>query len=270
MAEIGYRHFASNSVHMSAGRVRWLMATGRSSGPSLTSAPVCCTGMSDRGPRDEATESVEVEVEVFGKKGSMEEFEQMRNALKRNDRFSEVENNRTEVNEVANPGSDTPVTVTPLQPQPANQARNSIPTGENTSIISVGSTWQGTLKIEGSVRVEGQLSGEIEARDTVNVAEGAEVNAKVRAAFVSIAGRFQGEVHCSERLEIMPTGRVNAELMTKSFVVHEGAVLEGQVQMTDGKRPTAHAEGTKATETTKPASAPVANGSSVKEPVKAG
>ena len=207
---------------------------------------------------------------VFGKKGSMEEFEQMRNALKRNDRFSEAENNRTEGIEVANPGSDTPVTVTPLQPQPANQASNAMPTGENTSIISVGSTWQGTLKIEGSVRVEGQLSGEIEARDTVNVAEGAEVNAKVRAAFVSIAGRFQGEVHCSERLEIMPTGRVNAELLTKSFVVHEGAVLEGQVQMTDGKRPAVRVEAPKSPETTKPTLAPTTNGASAKEPVKAG
>jgi len=246
------------------------MAASRSSGPSLPGALACCAGLSDRGPRDEATESVEVEVVVFGKKGSMEEFEQMRNALKRNDRFSEAENNRTEGIEVANPGSDTPVTVTPLQPQPANQASNAMPTGENTSIISVGSTWQGTLKIEGSVRVEGQLSGEIEARDTVNVAEGAEVNAKVRAAFVSIAGRFQGEVHCSERLEIMPTGRVNAELLTKSFVVHEGAVLEGQVQMTDGKRPAVRVEAPKSPEATKPTSVPTTNGASAKEPVKAG
>ncbi|HLH74113.1 MAG TPA: polymer-forming cytoskeletal protein [Chloroflexota bacterium] len=212
---------------------------------------------------------VEVEEDMFGKKGSMEEFEQLRNALKRNDRFSDGENNRSEGADVANPGSDTPITVTPLPPQAA-QASNPAPSGERTSIISIGSTWQGTLKIEGSVRVEGQLSGEIEARDTVCVAEGAEVNAKVRAAFVSIAGRFQGQVHCSERLEILPTGRVNAELMTKSFVVHEGAVLEGQVQMTDGKRPAASAEPPKPGDGAKPAPATPANGTPAKEPIKTG
>jgi cytoskeletal protein CcmA (bactofilin family) len=103
-----------------------------------------------------------------------------------------------------------------------------------SSVVSTGSTWDGTLTIEGSVRIDGSLSGEIEARGTVHVSKGAEVNAKVRAAYLVIAGTFHGEALCGERLEIMPTGHVTGELTTKSLVVHEGSFLEGQLRMTNG------------------------------------
>lgn len=113
-----------------------------------------------------------------------------------------------------------------------NRQPSAIPVDEQSSVCSQNANWQGTLKIEGSVRVNGQLSGEIEARDTVFVAESARVDAKVRANSVIIAGSFQGQVYCSERLEILPTGRVTGEVTTRSLVVHEGAFAEGQVHMT--------------------------------------
>lgn len=93
---------------------------------------------------------------------------------------------------------------------------------------------QGNLKSDGSVRIEGQVTGEVDAKDTVHVCETAKVDAKVRAAFVVIAGDLEGEVHCSERLEILPSGRVKAHLTTKSLMICEGAFIEGQIQMSNG------------------------------------
>lgn len=174
---------------------------------------------------------VEVEADVFGKKDSIQEFEAMRTALKRAERFGDEEGETEMRNDATANNYNTPSQVV----SPARPANVPTPNTDRSSIVSIGSTWNGTLKIDGSVRVEGQLSGEIEARDTVWIAEGAEVDAKVRASVVSIAGRFQGQVDCSERLEITPTGRVKAELATKSLVVHEGAIVEGQIQMLDTK-----------------------------------
>lgn len=101
------------------------------------------------------------------------------------------------------------------------------------SVISAGSAWQGSLKIDGSVRIEGRLSGEIETQETVHVMEGAQVDANVSAAFVVIAGTFQGQVDCSERLELMPKSRTKGELTTKLLTVHEGAFIDGQLHMQD-------------------------------------
>jgi cytoskeletal protein CcmA (bactofilin family) len=171
---------------------------------------------------------------VFGRKDSIQEFEQMRQALKPAERFA----NR--------PDSETGLSPDSVD---ANGARvnNSVtqPSGilvppeidHRSSVVSVGSSWEGTLKIDGSVRLEGQVSGEVDAKDTVFVAETAKVNAKVRAAQVIIAGSFEGEVDCTDRLQVMPTGRVKAQLTTKLLTVFEGAIIEGMVHMSGASAP---------------------------------
>ncbi len=181
---------------------------------------------------------------MFGRKpkDEMKEFEQMRQAFRPSDRAAEsgpaserADTRRDGPEAPAYPEFQPTTNITLASAGGQRHAAKGTPTPPEkcTSIVSTGSAWQGTLKIEGSVRIDGQLSGEIDARGTVHVSEGAQVNAKVRAAFVIIAGTFQGQVQCSERLEIAPTGRVRAELTTRSLVVHEGAFTEGQIHMVD-------------------------------------
>jgi cytoskeletal protein CcmA (bactofilin family) len=107
------------------------------------------------------------------------------------------------------------------------------------NVIAAGSRWSGSLNIEDSVRIEGQVSGEIIAKGTVHIADGARVDAKVRAAFVIVNGAFKGEVRCTERLELMPKSRVEGEIVTKVLNVHEGAIVDGSIQMQLDKEPPA-------------------------------
>jgi cytoskeletal protein CcmA (bactofilin family) len=133
----------------------------------------------------------------------------------------------------ANPAPATPMSPVVRPEEPRKPAVPSSTLPDLSSVVSTGSSWQGSLKVEGSVRVEGKLSGEVDAGELVFVAETAEVDAELRAATVVIAGRFKGKVQSRERLEIMPTGKVSAELTTKSLVVHDGAFVEGQVHMSE-------------------------------------
>lgn len=171
---------------------------------------------------------------MFGKKDTMKEFEQMRQALKPAERYATRPDSEG-IDPIENSGRSNGAASS--SEAPVHPLADGIGMGEVQSILSVGSSWQGTLKIDGSVRIDGQMTGEIEAKETVYVAETARMNAKVRAAFVVIAGTFEGEVDCSERLQVMPSGRVKAELTTKSLTVFEGAVIEGQVRMTRTEAP---------------------------------
>ena len=92
---------------------------------------------------------------------------------------------------------------------------------------------------------------------------GAEVDAKVRAAYVVIAGSFQGQVECSERLEITPTGHFTGQLTTKSLVVHEGAFVDGQVRMSLDK------PGSEATASEEPANGKTDAHDSAEKPYRA-
>lgn len=184
---------------------------------------------------------------VFNRWDGIKEFERMRQALKSAERFATP----VAVSDVSPPTSlraaSPPAEIaTNVQNNLEKESREATmavsssvhavaqkPSEQFASIVSSGSTFQGSLKVDDSVRIEGQVTGEIEAHNTVYVAEGAQVDAKVRAAFVVIAGQFQGEVVCGERLEILPTGCVRALLTTKSLVVHEGAFIDGQIHMTN-------------------------------------
>jgi cytoskeletal protein CcmA (bactofilin family) len=164
---------------------------------------------------------------MFGKKDGIKEFEQMRQALKPAERYairSDSEN--------ASIGEGQKVATANAAPEVSMAPALGLDIDERSSVVSFGSCWQGNLKIDGSVRIDGQVSGEVDARETVYVAESAKVNAKIRAARVIIAGEIEGEVNCSDRLEVMPTGRVRAELTTRTLTVFEGAFIEGQIHMT--------------------------------------
>lgn len=105
------------------------------------------------------------------------------------------------------------------------------PPDKCTNVIASGAKWQGTLTVDDSVRVEGNFEGEIEAKGTVHVSAGARVDAKVRAAFVVVAGEFKGEIRCDQRVDLLPRSRVSGEVITKVLSVQEGATLDGRVQM---------------------------------------
>ena len=101
-----------------------------------------------------------------------------------------------------------------------------------TNVIATGARWKGSLKVDDSVRVDGHFSGDIDTKGTVQVSEGADIDAKIHAAFVVISGSFKGEIKCDQRVELMPRSRVTGEIVTKILSVHEGATLDGGVQMT--------------------------------------
>jgi cytoskeletal protein CcmA (bactofilin family) len=84
------------------------------------------------------------------------------------------------------------------------------------------------------VRVEGVFAGEIQTKGTVHVMDGAQVDAKIRAAFVLISGSFQGEIRCEQRVDLLPRARVSGEIYTRGFTCQEGARLDARVQMSGG------------------------------------
>ena len=163
---------------------------------------------------------------MFGRKSSMKEFAPMGEALKPTER------------DATQPEPVVPaVVVNPTLSDVPDVASEMLSEVGNASVLPLGSSWQGSLTIDGSVKIEGQVTGEVEAKNMVFVAEGAQVDAKVRAALVVIAGELKGAVLCSERLEIKPTGRVSASLSTKSLVVGEGAFISGQIHVAHSSEP---------------------------------
>ena len=113
------------------------------------------------------------------------------------------------------------------------------------SVIAHTTAWSGNLESSGSLHVHGRVEGSLVARDDIFIAEEAEIDAVVSAATVTVAGNVRGSINCSDRFEVLPRGRVMGDVRAPVIVIHEGALVAGEIAMTaaaDVRAPSASLE----------------------------
>lgn len=104
-----------------------------------------------------------------------------------------------------------------------------------TTVVSHDTTWKGEISSEGSIHIHGQFDGTVQAKEDVYILEEATVQATIQATNVVIGGAFNGSLTCNNRLEVLPSGRVEGEVLAPTLVVHDGAAINGSIRMTTGE-----------------------------------
>jgi cytoskeletal protein CcmA (bactofilin family) len=103
-----------------------------------------------------------------------------------------------------------------------------------TTLLGKGSEFEGKLSFEGTVRVDGKLTGEIFTDDMLIVGEGAEVNAEVTVGSIVIQGTVRGNITAKRSVEIHSPGRVRGNINTPSLFIERGVFFDGNCQMDSG------------------------------------
>jgi cytoskeletal protein CcmA (bactofilin family) len=119
--------------------------------------------------------------------------------------------------------------------------------GGEVTIIGAGAKLEGTVVSAGSLRVDGQVKGQINADGDVMLAPHSQVDADIRAQNVSVAGRFKGSLQAKGRAELNRGGRVEGTITSKTLVVEEGGIFQGQSIMDQQAGPKAQAGPAQAT-----------------------
>lgn len=103
--------------------------------------------------------------------------------------------------------------------------------GQEVTIVGQGAKLEGTVVSAGSLRIDGQVKGQINADGDVMLSPQSQVDADIHAENVSVAGRFKGSIVVKGKAAIARGGRVDGNITSKTLVVEEGAVFQGQSQM---------------------------------------
>lgn len=109
---------------------------------------------------------------------------------------------------------------------------------EITTILGKGSSFEGKLTFEGTVRIDGTFKGEIQTDGTLIVGETADVHANILAATVVVKGKIEGDVTAKESLSIQAPARVTGNLSTPNLMIEKGSFFQGHCSMS-GKPPAA-------------------------------
>jgi cytoskeletal protein CcmA (bactofilin family) len=124
---------------------------------------------------------------------------------------------------------------TPEQRPDTRKERQMSENGEVT-VVGVGARIDGNLVSAGSLRIDGQVKGQVNADGDVSLSPQSQVEADIRAQNVSVAGRFKGNIAVKGKAHLARGGRVDGNITSKTLVVEEGGIFHGQSIM-DGTAP---------------------------------
>jgi cytoskeletal protein CcmA (bactofilin family) len=94
---------------------------------------------------------------------------------------------------------------------------------------------EGDLVTDGTVRIEGMISGTIKAGKAVVLGQSGEVVGDIFTRDAVIGGRVKGTLVADSRLELQSSCVVDGEIRARSSHLHleEGANFNGQIRMID-------------------------------------
>jgi cytoskeletal protein CcmA (bactofilin family) len=98
------------------------------------------------------------------------------------------------------------------------------------SFLGTQSELQGVLRIKGILRLDGAVTGRIEA-DQVILSETAMIKGEIVAKRIIVGGKIEGSLKATDLVEIRPKGRVNGEISTNRLLIMEGGKFNGQIEM---------------------------------------
>lgn len=133
----------------------------------------------------------------------------------------------------AQPGQPAAVPPAPPKPEskPVSPKTAPVASSEPHAYLDSGSRVNGKLHFDGPVRIDGQIEGEITAKESLVVGESAVVTAQIKGLSVVVAGKVSGDITASQRIEIRPSAKVLGNLTSPVLVIQEGALFEGHCTM---------------------------------------
>src|SRR4051812_32696124 len=115
-------------------------------------------------------------------------------------------------------------------PQTAS-TREALGGQEGTTLLGGGSEFEGKLSFEGTVRIDGKLTGEIFTDDVLIIGEGADVKAEINVGSIIIEGSVQGNINAKRSVELHTPGKVRGNIITPSLYIEKGVIFDGNCRM---------------------------------------
>ncbi len=100
-----------------------------------------------------------------------------------------------------------------------------------SSVIGRSMKLKGNISAEEEILIEGIIEGSIKMKHNVIIGKSGKVKADITAREVIIKGEVNGNVHGTVKVEIVPGGVLNGDIISEKVVLAEGAKFKGNIDM---------------------------------------
>lgn len=105
-----------------------------------------------------------------------------------------------------------------------------VKTGEYVSVISEQCQFQGTLDLQGSLRIDGALEGNVDNAKYVTVSKSGTVKGDITAQGVVVIGQMTGDI-VADSVEILSDARITGNIRSKSILIEGGAKVSATIHV---------------------------------------
>jgi len=102
---------------------------------------------------------------------------------------------------------------------------------EINAFVGKGVSFKGVISYNGTVRIDGNLDGEIHTEGVLLVGEDAVLTAKITAGTVVCKGKITGDISAREKVKLRAPAVVNAGVKAPLLAMEEGVVFNGTLEM---------------------------------------
>jgi cytoskeletal protein CcmA (bactofilin family) len=103
--------------------------------------------------------------------------------------------------------------------------------GRVDTLIGEGTSLRGSYNSKNSIRIDGEIYGNVTSEDGIIVGDKGMIRGNVIAKSIVIGGKVKGNVTAYQRLELQGGAQLEGDIVAPVFVVEEGAMFEGNCQM---------------------------------------
>lgn len=112
---------------------------------------------------------------------------------------------------------------------------NKIDPIKDLNIIGPGTTVEGKILSVGSIRIDGRVTGEITASESLTLGLAGEIEGNIEAKNVTIGGKIKGAINAQDKVVFESKAVIRGDVRAKRLVIDEGAVFDGNVTMADSR-----------------------------------
>ena len=95
------------------------------------------------------------------------------------------------------------------------------------TILGHGSAITGNIKINGFVRIDGDIDGNLETDGNIIIGENARMRGNVKAKSVIVGGIVLGNIEASQSIKVLATSAVIGDIVSHKVQVEQNAIIHG-------------------------------------------
>lgn len=102
--------------------------------------------------------------------------------------------------------------------------------GAVETVLGKGAVFEGIISCEGSMKIEGELKGDMKVANSIVVGPNGSVTGDISAGEVIVFGEINGKIDTGT-LEIKSTGKITGEVLIETLITEAGGIMRAKCEM---------------------------------------